>query len=113
VFKLCFLIRIVPRIVAVLFCDAKKRWKERAAYVLGEGEVFVPVAGVQVIVENAADATGTVSVGDVEVFVGPFFKPWIVGRVVLVAVLFERVVEESSILIALDTRVQVRTTAEP
>ena len=52
--------------------------EEGAADVLGEGEILPDVSGVDVVVEDAAEAAGFVAVGQEEVLVAPL----LVGRVV-------------------------------
>ena len=59
--------------------------EEGAADILGEGEVRLPVAAVEVVVEDAADAAGFISVGEVEVAIAPRLEARIVGRIVTLA----------------------------
>src|ERR1700757_3658945 len=44
---------------------------ERAAHLLGEGEVRLPVRAVEIVVENAADAAHLAAVAQVEIFIAP------------------------------------------
>jgi hypothetical protein len=53
--------------------------EESAADVLREGEVGVEIAGVQPIVEDAADAAHLAAMLQVEIFIAPFFE-FVVGR---------------------------------
>src|SRR3546814_11959510 len=48
--------------------------QEGAADVLSEGEVALPVAAVEVVVENAADAACPAAVGNEEVLVAPLLE---------------------------------------
>ena len=88
------------------------------AHVLREGEVFFPVAGIQIVVENAAGATRFVAVGQEKIFVAPFFEARIVVRVMSIAgglvggVKFDRV----GMIVAplpIEHRRQVAAAAEP
>ena len=45
--------------------------RKASAHVLGEGEVGVPVAGIVVVVEDAADAARLLAVGEEEILVAP------------------------------------------
>lgn len=65
--------RLAKGIDAALFCERDKGRQKGATDVLDKGEVFGPVARTVVIQKDTADATGAVAVGDVEIFVCPFF----------------------------------------
>jgi uncharacterized membrane protein YfcA len=47
-------------------------FQEGAADALREGKIGVPVAGIMMVVEDAADAAGLLAMGEVEVIVAPF-----------------------------------------
>src|SRR3546814_14977448 len=59
--------------------------QEGAADVLGEGEVGLPVAALEVVVDDAADAARLAAVGAEEVFVAPLLEARQVVGVVAVA----------------------------
>src|SRR5258708_29657271 len=59
--------------------------QERAADVLREGEVGVPIARIVPVVENAADAAGLLAVRKIKIFVTPFFIFVVVGNAVVAA----------------------------
>ena len=59
--------------------------KEGAPHVLGEGEVLLPFARVEVVIEDAADAARLVAVRQEEILVAPFPELLIVGHLVGVA----------------------------
>ena len=59
--------------------------EEGFADILCEGEVGFPVAAVVVVIKDAAGAARFFAVGQVEIFVAPFFEFRIVARVVTVA----------------------------
>jgi hypothetical protein len=67
--------------------------EKRQAHVAGEGEVGLPVAAVQIVEEDTADAARLAPVLDEEVLVAPGLEARMVVRVVAVAGGLERGVE--------------------
>src|ERR1700730_10741516 len=63
--------------------------EERLAHLLGEGEVALPVAAVDIVVEDTADAARLVAVLQKEILVAPLLEAGIVGRVMGIAGGFE------------------------
>src|SRR5690606_4217732 len=59
--------------------------KKGAADVPGEGKVSLPVAAVEVVVEDAADAARLAAVRNEEVFIAPLLEARVVVGVVAVA----------------------------
>jgi len=73
--------------------DARIGLQERQADIPGEGEVGVPVAAVQVVVEDPADPARLVPVLQEEVLVAPLFEPDIVVLSMRIAGLFQPIME--------------------
>ena len=67
----------------------------------------------EMVVENAADAARDAAVGQPEIFVGPFRKARIEGRVVGRAGGAQPGVERLGVLVIGDRRVEVGAAAEP
>ena len=60
----------------------RDRFSGTPGHILGEGEVRIPVAGVVIVVEDAADAAHLLAVRQIEIFVAPFLVLVIVGDAV-------------------------------
>ena len=93
--------------------DRQEGFEEGPAHGLGKGEVGPPVAGAEVVVEDAADAARLAPVADQEIVVGPCLEAWIIGGVVRVAGGFRAVWKKAVSARDLDHRVQVGAAAEP
>ena len=102
-----------PGRVHVAADDARIDFEEGGADVAGEGEVGVPVAGVEIVVEDAADAARLVAVLEEEILVAPFLEARVVGGVVAGAGGLERGVEIGGIQRLGKHRRQVGAAAEP
>src|SRR5688572_16960761 len=89
--------------------------KERFADRAGEAEILVPVAGVEMVVEDAAKAARLLAVRQVEIFVAPLLVARIVAGVGAVAGTLERGVEVGGVLAVRlrKHRRQVGAAAEP
>ena len=84
--------------------------------VLAEREGLIEVnllVSAEVVVEYPSDSPSLLSVGKIEVLIAPLFKLWIVGWIVLVAVLFEDRVKVYGILLEQVVGGEVRTPTEP
>ena len=53
--------------------------EERLADLAGEGEIALPVAAVEIIEEDAADAARLVAMRQEEILVAPFLEPRVVA----------------------------------
>src|SRR3954451_11043174 len=71
--QLFFAIGRVPGRVAIAPDKFGIDFQERAADVLGKGEIGIPVARIVVIVEYAADAACLLAVRQIEIYVAPLF----------------------------------------
>ena len=69
--KLRFPVGLGPRRRAAAFGHRHEGGQESRADILGKGKIRLPVAGVQVVVEDAAHAPRPAPVGNEEVLVGP------------------------------------------
>src|SRR5688572_4371807 len=89
--------------------------QERLADCAGEAEILVPVAGVEIVVEDAAEAARLLAVRQVEILVAPLLVARIVAGVGVVARALERGVEIGGILAVRlrEHRRQVGAAAEP
>lgn len=89
--------------------------QEGSEAILDEGEelLLVFLCFVEVVEEDAADAAGFAAVLVVEVFVTPFFEARVVGFVVLVAGVFDGVVEENGVFIVEVRGCEVAAAAVP
>jgi NAD(P)-dependent dehydrogenase (short-subunit alcohol dehydrogenase family) len=86
--------------------------QEGAADVLGEGEIGLPVAGVEIVIEDAADAARA-PVRDVEILVRPGLEARVVGGAVGSQMGLQHGVEMRGVLVVLDAGVEVGAAAEP
>lgn len=98
------------------FCDeGEVGGQERRQAVFYEGEELFLFFFffVEVVEEDASDAAGFASVGDVEVLVAPLLEARVVASVVLVACLFDCAVEVYSIFVEQIGWCKVRAAAKP
>src|SRR3546814_634779 len=87
--------------------------QEGAADVLSEGEVALPVAAVEVVVENAADAACLAAVGNEEVLVAPLLEARVEVGGVAVAGVLQGGVEVRRVLLDRIHRIEIGAAAEP
>src|SRR3546814_3966056 len=81
--------------------------------VLSEGEVALPVAAVEVVVENAADAACLAAVGNEEVLVAPLLEARVEVGGVAVAGVLQGGVEVRRVLLDRIHRIEIGAAAEP
>ena len=100
------------RRIHALADDLREDVEESFADVPGEGEMRVEMP-FEMIVEDAADAARDVAVGKPEIFVGPFGKARIEGRIVGGAGGAQPRVEGFGVVLVGNCRVEVGAAAEP
>jgi len=83
------------------------------AYILGEGKVVIPVATIEIVVKNAANAAGLLTMRDVEIFIAPFFKFRVISIVMGIASAFVGSVKVGCILFHLIHGVQIPAATKP
>jgi hypothetical protein len=110
----CLFVLRVGHVFALLN-EGQVAGQEGVEAVLHEAEegFLVVFLGVEVVEEDSADAARFLPVGNVKVFVAPFFEAWVVVFVVLVAGLFDALVEVYRVFVKEVRGRQVSTAAEP
>ena len=79
----------------------------------GKGEIGLPIAGVQIVIEDPANPARPVAVRDEEVFIGPCLEFPVIIRGMGIAGRAQRLVEMRGVLGVFQTGVQIGSAAEP
>src|SRR5262249_34717742 len=106
------LLALAVLLPAALFHNRQIGGQESFAHTAYESEQSFQIA-LQVIEEDAANAARFAAMFDEEVFVAPRFEAWVIRRVVLVADIFQGLVEVNDVFAEGVVRRQVRAAAEP
>ncbi len=93
--------------------DRRVDGEKGLADVAREGEVPRPIAAVEIVEKNAADATRLIAVLKEEIRVAPFLEALVIAGIVRVARGFERGVKIAGIDVVRHHRRQIGTAAEP
>src|ERR1700691_1178916 len=93
--------------------DARIYPRERLAHAAGEGEIVVPLAAVEIVEEDAADAATLVPVFQEEIFVAPLLEARVIAGIVRRAGRFERGVKILGVGGFGEYRSQIGAAAEP
>ena len=112
-YELVLALRLGPGLRHAAAHDRRIDIEEGPADILGEGEIGLPVAAVEIVVEDAADTARFVSVGEVEVAIAPRLEARIVGRIVTLAGSPERRVKFLGVALVRVGRREIAAAAEP
>ena len=88
--------------------DLRVNVAEGPADVLGKSEILLPIAGVEIVKEDAADTAGLVAVLVEEVLVAPFLELRVIAGVVLIAGLAQG---STTTATSTTARVRIRSTS--
>ena len=88
--ELRFAVGIRPCCRQPAFRHGPEGGQEGRANGFGKGEIGLPIAGVQIIIKDAADTARPAAMGDEEVFVSPSLEAVVIGRIMGIAGAFSQ-----------------------
>src|SRR5258708_3595067 len=102
-----------PGLVHVPADQARIDLEEGGTHLADEGEIALPVAGVEIVEEDAADAARLAAMGKIEIVVAPLLEARVVAGVVAAAGGSKRLVKHRGVALVRHHRRQIGAAAEP
>ena len=102
-----------PRLIHMALNQRRITAQKGPPDVLGKGKISRPIASVELVIKNAADAAWLAAMLVEEVLVAPLLKSWVVVGIMTIAGNPESVVKKRRVGRVWMARVKVTATAEP
>ena len=116
--QLCLPLFLSPDLVHVPPDDPRINIAERAAYILRECKIGLPISGVEIVIKDTANASCLVAVGQVEIVIAPGFELGIISFFIEACVMcltgtLERAMKVLGIRVDVEHWREIASTAKP